>query len=62
MPMYNVIEYSNAQFILGRNKCMCSSSHELCYGRMQSCAIHNYFASYDEDVFCACRANKADCH
>ena len=32
--------------VSGRNKCMCSSSHALCYGRLQSFAIHNSFASY----------------
>ena len=30
----------------GRNKCTCSSSRVLCYGCVQSCAIHNSFASY----------------
>ena len=49
------------QSVLGRNKCMCCSSHTLCYGRVRSCAIHNSFASYDGDVICACRTNKIDC-
>ena len=50
------------QSVLGRNRCMCCSSHALCYGCMQSCAIHNSFASYDGDVIHACHTNKADCH
>ena len=29
--------------VLGRNKCMCGSSHLLCYGCMQSFVIHNSF-------------------
>ena len=49
------------QSVLGRNKCLCWSSHALCYGCMGSCATHNSFASYDGDVVCACHANKADC-
>ena len=48
------------QSILGRNKCLCCSSHALCYGRVRSCATHNSFASYDGNVIRACRANKAD--
>ena len=40
---------------------MCCSSHELCYGCMQLCAIHNSFASYDGDVIRACHTIKADC-
>ena len=48
------------QSVLGRNKCMCYSSHVLCYGCVRSCVIHNSFASYDADVICACRANMAD--
>ena len=31
-----------SHFVFGRNKCMCSSSHVLCYGRMQSNANHNF--------------------
>ena len=50
-----------AQSVSGRNKCMCCSSHALCYWRVRSCTIHNYFASYDRDVILTCRANKADC-
>ena len=34
------------QSVLGTNKCICSSSHMLCYGCMQLCVIHNSFASY----------------
>ena len=33
------------QSVLRKSKCMCSSSHVLCYGHVQSCAIHNSFAS-----------------
>ena len=40
---------------------MCGSLHALCYGGVQSCAIHNSFPSYDGDVISAGRANKADC-
>ena len=49
------------QSVLGRNKCMCCSSHALCYGRMWLCAIHNSFASYDGDVILISCTNKADC-
>ena len=35
------------QFVSGRNKCMQGSSLMLCCGSMQSCVIHNSFASYD---------------
>ena len=35
------------QFVSGRNKCMLGSSLMLRCGSMQSCAIHNSFASYD---------------
>ena len=31
--------------VSARNKCMCGSSHALCYGRGRSCAIHYPFAS-----------------
>ena len=48
------------QSVWGRNKCMCCSSHMLCYGRVQLCVIHNYFASYDGDVILSCHANKTD--
>ena len=51
---------SYTQSVSGRNKCLCWSSHMLCYGRMRSCVTHNSFASYDGKVICACRANKAD--
>ena len=47
--------------VSGRNKCMCGSSHTLCYECMQSCVTHNSFASYDEDVIHACCTNKAGC-
>ena len=47
--------------VSGRNKCMCGSSHAICNGCVQSCAIHNSFALYDGEVICACRANKAEC-
>ena len=30
---------------------MCSSSHALCYVRVQSCVIHNSFASYGGTSF-----------
>ena len=46
--------------ISGRNKCMCCISHALCYGRVRSCAIHN-FASHGRDVIRACRVNNAEC-
>ena len=36
---------------------MCESFHGLCYGRVQSCVIHNSFPSYDGDVIPACRAD-----
>ena len=49
------------QSVSERNKCMYSSSHALCYGRVQSCVIHNSFASHGRDVIYACRANKAEC-
>ena len=49
------------QSVSGRNRCLCCSSHALCYGRMRSCATHNSFASYDGNIICACCANKADC-
>ena len=39
------------QSVLGRNKCVCSSSHALCYRRMRSCEIHNSFVSYDGTSF-----------
>ena len=39
-------EKQKLQSVLGRNKCMCCSSHALRYGRVQSCAIRNSFASY----------------
>ena len=48
------------QSVSGRNKCLCCISHALCYGRVQSCATHNSFASCNGNVICACRANKAD--
>ena len=38
------------QSVSGRNKCMCCSSHALCYGRVRPCAIHNSFAFYDGDM------------
>ena len=50
------------QSVSGRNKCMCCSSHTLCYGCVQLCAIHNSFVYYDGDVILTCRANKTDCH
>ena len=49
------------QSVSGRNKCMCCSSHALCYGCVWSYVIHNSFASYDGDVILTCHANKADC-
>ena len=48
------------QSVSGRNRCLCCSSHVLCYGRVQSCVIHNYFASYNGNIIRACRSNKAD--
>lgn len=45
----------------GRNMCMSSSSHALCYRRMRFCANRNSFVSYNEDVICACPVNMADC-
>ena len=51
---------STLQSVSRRNKCMCGSSHVLCYGCLQSCANHNSFASYDGDIICACRAHKSD--
>ena len=38
------------QSVSGRNKCLCCSSHALCYGRMRLCSIHNSFASYDGNI------------
>ena len=58
---YNFIYNMIRQSVSGRNKCMYCSSHVPCYGSVQSCAIHNSFASYDGDVICACRTNKIDC-
>ena len=49
------------QSVSGRNKCICCSSHALCYGQVRSCAIHNSFASYDGDVTHTCCTNKTDC-
>ena len=46
--------------VSGRNKCMCSSSHVLCYGCMWLCAIHN-FILYGGDIIHACHADKAEC-
>ena len=34
------------QSVSGGNKCTCSSSKVLYYGRVRSCAIHDYFVSY----------------
>ena len=48
------------QSVSGRNKCLCCSSHALCYGRVRLGATHNSFASYNGNVIHACRANKAD--
>ena len=28
-------------WLIGRNKCICSSSHALCYGHVRSCAVRN---------------------
>ena len=39
------------QSVSGRNKCVCSSSHALCYRHVRSCEIHNSFASYDGTSF-----------
>ena len=41
----------NVQSVSGRNKCMCSSSHVLCYKCVWSCVIHNSFASYGGTSF-----------
>ena len=56
---YHIPSYFD-QSVSGRNKCLCCSSHVLCYGCMWLCATHNSFASYDGNVIRACRANKAD--
>ena len=50
--------YVITQSVLGRNECVCSSSHALCNGPVQSCAIHNSFALYDGNVIHPCHANK----
>lgn len=54
-------ENKGLQSVPGRNMCMSSSSHALCYGRMRFCANHNSFVSYNGDVIRACPANMADC-
>ena len=52
----------HSQSVLGRNECMCGSSHGLYCGHMRSCAIHNSFASYDGNIICACcKAEKTQC-
>ena len=42
---------NNNQYVLGKNNCVCSSWHVLCYGCMQLCAIQNSFATYDGTSF-----------
>lgn len=37
---------SQIQSVSGRNKCICGSSHALCYRRMRLCAIHSSFVAY----------------
>ena len=51
----------DSQSVLRRNKCICSNSHMLCYGCVQSCAIHNTFALHGGDVMHACHAIKTKC-
>ena len=50
----------NKASVSGTNKCNCCSSHTLCYGCVQSYAVHNSFASYDGEGIHCC-AKKADC-
>ena len=52
--------YTIRQYVLRRNKCMCSSLHALCYGCVWSCTIHNFFASYDGEFIPAYCTNMAD--
>ena len=47
----NICGNACAQSVSGRNKCVCSSSHALCYRCLRSCEIHNSFASYDGTSF-----------
>ena len=44
--MLQITALGKTHSVLGRNKCMCDSSLVLCYGHMQSCAIHNSIHPY----------------
>ena len=59
---FHFFHFSNScwQSVLERNKCMCCSSHALCYDSMRLCAIHNSFACNDVDMIHACHAYRAD--
>ena len=48
--------------ITGRDKCICSSSHLLCYRHLPSHAIHNFFPLYGTGVIHACHPKRAQCH
>ena len=47
---YHIPSYFD-QSVSGRNKCLCCSSHVLCYGCMRLCATHN---SYGENPILKC--------